>query len=80
MIKIQKNIPIPPVNPNGPRGYKLILPFAKMLKGDSFEVPSISGQALYNKAINWASVNGKNWFFKTRLNRETGLVRVWRIK
>lgn len=80
-IKVEKNIPIPPVQRNGGRPLKY--PFDELTEVDStFFVEGVSGNTLKNAATAWSKRNKKKYKFTIREIEEGGKVgvRIWRSK
>jgi hypothetical protein len=72
MFQIESGVPIPPYT-GKPHKY----PFGKMSVGDCFHVPIDISKSARIAAINYGHRNGAK--FAGRLDRERGVVRIWRI-
>lgn len=82
VVQIEKGIPITPKCSGKPGQYSY--PFGDMQIGDSFAVPlgTESGriQNKVSSAISmWRKRTGTAAKFATRVNREEGVIRCWRV-
>lgn len=75
MIKVEKNIPIP-----DKKARPLKYPFDSMLVGDSFELNDIPKTTALNAANAWARRHNPKAKFTIRYDKETRILRIWRIK
>jgi hypothetical protein len=75
MIKIEKNVPVPPKE-GRPNKY----PFESMDVGDSFELKGVPKTTALNSANSWASRHNKKAKFIIRYDKETKILRLWRTK
>jgi len=83
MIKIDKDVPVPPPTEGRPRKY----PFPDMVVGDSFAVP-LAGEmhngedraALKLRSATTQHTRRYGGKFTVRTDREAGEVRCWRVE